>query len=317
MVPVPSAGGVCVYTNRTLPLSSCRPAGKAHLSRSGRKPGFYVFSRAMVNELVNDWSKNMDQQRPKDEGQPLRRLRVERREAQARGNGWSGPWPPEKACIESAADCEHYLTRLESGEHRAGFLGAVGNGLVAFFQNLQPEHFRRFAAVLFNIAQDPTASHRTRLRAVQAAIRPLHRAMRVLPRLKDAGDQSLQTHLQTLLAAFCQELSADDFAALGTIMIELTGPAAKTASDKVRACTAALTLVTEALEMLVDLRSVARTLPPPGPDPNDPEVQRRREAIERELDEMEARILAEIEEERRTGKPVRHDWRGERIDGPN
>lgn len=259
----------------------------------------------------------MDQQRLTPEGKPLRRLRIEKREAEARDSGWSGLWPPEKPCIESAADCERYLTRLESGEHRAGFLGAVGNGLVAFFENLETEHFRRFAAVLFEIAQDPTASHRTRLRAVQAAIRPLRRAVGILPRLGGAGDNSLQARLESLLAAFCEALSADDFAALGAVLVELTGPAAKTASDKVRACAGALTLVTEAMQMLLDLKSAARSRPLPGPDLDDPETQRRMDEVDRELAEMDAQFQADFDEERRTGKPVRRDWRGQWIDGPN
>jgi hypothetical protein len=65
----------------------------------------------------------------------------------------------------------HYLTWLEAGEQRAGFLAALGSNLVAYFEHLRPEHFQRFAAVLLHAAENPKASHRTRLRAVQAAIR--------------------------------------------------------------------------------------------------------------------------------------------------
>ena len=47
---------------------------------------------------------------------------------------------------------------------------------------------------------------------------------------------------------------------------------------------------------------------------NDPELQRESEQAQREMDEMIAEIDAEIEEERRRGKPVRRDWQGRRID---
>jgi hypothetical protein len=46
----------------------------------------------------------------------------------------------------------------------------------------------------------------------------------------------------------------------------------------------------------------------------DAEVRRRMEEAERELAKMEAEIPAAVEEERRTGQPVRADWRGKGID---
>lgn len=245
-----------------------------------------------------------------DNGKPLRRLRLERREAEARRNGWIGPWPPDKPSIDSAADCERYLCRLEAGEQRAGFLTALGSNLVAFFEHLEPEHFQRFAGPLLDVAQDPRASHRTRLRAVQAAIRPLRRAVTILPKLEKAGDDSLQAHLEALLMAFCRELSADDFGRLAALLADLAGPAAKTASDKVRACEAALTAVAEAMGMLSDLTAMQRRWQPDF-DLNDPEVRRGMEAAARRMAEIEAEAEAEAEEARRTGKPA---WRRRRID---
>jgi len=226
---------------------------------------------------------------------PLRRLRLERREAEARGDGWLGPWPPDKPQIESAPDCERYLTRLEGGEQWAGFLAALALNLVAFFEHLQPEHFRRFAAVLLDVAENPQASHRSRLRAVQAAIRPLRRAVTMLPKLEKAGDGSLQAHLESLLMAFVQKLSADDFGRLAALLVDLAGPAAKTASDKVRACEAALTTVTDAMAMLTELQALQERRTPDD-DVNDPETRRRAEEAESELRQMEAEIQAGIEE---------------------
>lgn len=252
----------------------------------------------------------MYQQKPDDNGKPLRRLRIERREAEARGRGWTGSWPPEKPHIESAADCEHYLARLEEGELRAGFLAAVGSKLVAFFRELKPEHFRRFAAVLLEIAEDSGVAHRSRLRAVEAAIRPLRRAVTILPKLQKAGDGALQTHLESLLMAFCEALSAEHFGGLARVLVELTGPAARTTTDRLRAIEAALTAVTNAMAMLSELQVMQQQCPAEI-DENHPAVQE----AERELREIEAEVAAELEEVRRTGKPVRRDWRGQRIDG--
>ena len=240
---------------------------------------------------------------------PLRRIRVEKRETTARRNGFFGEWPPTKPRIESAADCAHYLARAEAGEHRAGFLAALGSNLVAFFQDLQPEHFRRFAVLLLDVAENPTASHRSRLRAVQAAIRPLHRAVAILPKLGKADDGALRRHLEGLLMAFCEELSADDFGRLAALLIELTGPKAKTPSDRVRACEAALTIVTDGMAMLAKLGAMARRWRNDDVRDN-PEVQ----AAMARLRAVKAEVEADREEERRTGKPVRRDSWGRRID---
>ena len=48
---------------------------------------------------------------------------------------------------------------------------------------------------------------------------------------------------------------------------------------------------------------------------NGPELQRKLEEARLEIAEMIAEIDADDEEERRTGKPVRRDWQGRRIDG--
>ena len=176
--------------------------------------------------------------------------------------------------------------------------------MVAFFEHLTPEHFERFAEVLLDVAENPRASHRSRLRAVQAAIRPVRRAVAILPKLQKAGDGSLQTHLESLLMAFCQRLSAEHFGRLAGVLVELTGPAAKTTSDRVRACEAALTVVTDAMGMLSELKAMeARRAP--SVDMNDPERRRRLERAARELAEMKARTQAELEQERRGGKRVR------------
>lgn len=235
----------------------------------------------------------MSKREPKNNGKPLRRLRIERREAEARGNGWQGAWPPEKPKIDSAADCEHYLCRLEGGEQRAGFLAAIGTNLVAFFEHLKPEHFERFADVLLDVAENPNASHRSRLRAVQATIRPLRRAVALLPKLEPAGDGSLQKHLESLLGGFLRKLSAEDFGRLGRVLVELTGPAAKTTSDKVRACEAALTTVTEAMAMLAEVTKIERdlTVDPPQPDP-----------------ELLKRVRADLAEAKSAELTDKHSW---------
>ena len=244
----------------------------------------------------------MNRQEREHDPKSLRQRRIARREAIARSNGWSGPWPPDKPCIESAADCQNYLSRLEAGEQRAGFLTALGKNLVAFFEHLQPEHFRRFAAVLLKVAENPQASHRTRLRAVQAAIRPLQRTVMLLPRLEKAGERSLQAHLESLLLAFCRELSTDGFGRLARVLMDLSGPAAKEVSDKVRACEAALTTVTQAMGMLAALTTMQQHR---AEDMNDPEMRGRwMEEADRELAEMEAEIQAGIEEGRRAEKPI-------------
>lgn len=76
---------------------------------------------------------------------------------------------------------------------------------------------------------------------------------------------------------------------------------------------AALTAVTDATAMLSELRKMQEQRKPEI-DENDPEMRREMERANRELAEMDAQYEADREYERRTGKPVRRDWRGQRID---
>jgi hypothetical protein len=244
----------------------------------------------------------MNRQRSEHDPKPLRRLRLERREAQARRNGYTGAWPPVRACVRSAADAEHLIARLESGEARATFLTAIGTRLVAFFEGLTPEHFRRLAITLLDIAQSPKTAHRSRVRAVRAIIKPLGQAITLLLRLEKAGQPSLQGHLESLLMAFIQELSTDDFAGLAALLVDLNGSAAKTTGDKLRGGEAVLATVTEAMRMLAELRAMQERRTPDN-DVNDPEMRRRREEADAELAEMEsdisqAEIQAGAEDER-------------------
>jgi hypothetical protein len=168
---------------------------------------------------------------------------------------------------------------------------------VAFFEHLKPEHFQRFARVLLDVAQNPKASHRSRLRAVQAAIRPLRQAVTILPKLEKAGEPSLQAHLESLLIAFCRELSPDGFARLAAVLVELAGPAAKTTSDKLWACEVALTAVTDAMGMLSELRAMRR---PQAPfwDMDDRKMRELKEQSAREIAEIRAETKARMEKDR-------------------
>ena len=247
---------------------------------------------------------------PEQADESERQIAFEQREAEARARGWVGTWPPEKPHIESPADCEHYLTRLEDGEERAGFLAALSTSLVKFFEELQSDHFRRFGAILLQVAENPKATSRTRLRAVQAAIRPMRQAIAILPKLSRASDGSRQGHLIALLSAFFDELGHDRLQRLARVLVNLAERDAKSLSDRVRTVEAALKIVTDTMEMLVEVRKMYV----PGPDMNDPELQRKLEEARREMAEMIAEIDADDEEERRTGKPIRRDWQGRQVD---
>jgi hypothetical protein len=235
----------------------------------------------------------MNQQRIKPSGSPLRVVgAAERSEKLARQNGWVGRWPPKRTHIASAGDCETHLARLELGEARAGIVRALGIALVAFFDKLQPQDFQRFAKALLQVARDGSASDRTRLRATEAAIRPLHDALPILLRLKQCGDSSLQAHLERCLAAFCEEISAEGFGQLGEILVELAETGART-SNKVRAVAAALRLLTSGLGMLLNLQRLAKNRPLRAPERDRPEIS---DKVTAELAEMDKRLLAQIAE---------------------
>lgn len=185
-------------------------------------------------------------------------LALSRREATARSCGYTGVFPPERPRFDDAEDVKRVSAEILAGVHRAGFIAGVGRNLIAFFEELEPETFAQFARMVLDIAENPKSSHRTRLRAIQAAFRPLRKAIKMLPKLRGAGDSPLRAHLELLLASFCSELTPERFRRLAQVFKLLGGSAARTPSDRVRTAQAALDLVYEALEMLDELEPLRK-----------------------------------------------------------
>ncbi len=203
-----------------------------------------------------------------------------------------------------------YLARLEAGEQRVGFLTALARHLVTYYETLEPGHYARFAAVVIEVAENPDAFHRSRLRAVQAVPRVFQGATKLLARLASDGDDGRWNHLEQLLSAFCQQLPPESIARLAGVLRELAGPAAKSTSDVLRAIQASLKGAREALAMQAELQALQRHYQP-AYDANDPQMRLRMEAAERELAQIDREIEAELEEEKRLDGAVRLDGRGQ------
>lgn len=188
--------------------------------------------------------------RHSDNGQGLRQQHLAKREAEARSRGYFGPWPPAPVVVESASEGEHWLARVEGGEHRASALTAISRGFVEFYRELTAEHFRRLGTVLIDVARDKRTADRVRLRAVEAVLRVLHNAARVLKKLP-ADEQSgkLTNHLWMLLTAFLDSIAKDDWQVLTNTLRELTET--KVPSTRVRAAASMMNMIVNTSELAV------------------------------------------------------------------
>ncbi len=149
---------------------------------------------------------------------------AQRAEALARRNGFSGEWPPRRVIITSVEDFAAACEVLQAGDSRAGLVKAVGCALIGIFGALRPADFRGFARSLLAIAHDRKNAPRTRLRAVEAAVRPLLDAVRLVDQLRqtDHGAGSMMSaHLKSLIVAFFDELGPSGYARFRDVLLEL------------------------------------------------------------------------------------------------
>lgn len=229
--------------------------------------------------------------RGKSDEMPLRKLRLRRREEQARRHGYEGTWPPERAKINSPEDCRHYLDRVASGEERAGFLTSLSRCLMAYFNKLTTDDFERMGRIFLSVAENPKATVRTRIRAVESAIRACQRTLITMVRLRELDDSELLDKLVTLHGGFLRALGGEDgFERLAHVLAGLASEAAGGDLSKLRACEAMLRSLHGGFDMLNQLRvemDMHRRLNPPPLDPV------REAELEAELETMRLQIRRE------------------------
>ena len=218
---------------------------------------------------------------------------------------WAGPCKTPEG-VRSAMD------ELESGNHAARFAGAVGRGLSKFFEELTPADYARAGRLLLEVVTTPANGTRSRIRAVQAALRPLQKAIAIFPELVKAQRIGMVVRLRTMLQAFVEAIGEDGF---GRMARELAGIANDTTAyedlahlapmmspghpsrpkvlleqaltNRIRAVELMTTIVTDLMKTLGRLDEIARDSEVPIEE-NSSEVRVARATMDRWRREIEA-----------------------------
>lgn len=191
------------------------------------------------------------------------------------------------------------LRQVESGYQPASFLQALGVRCFAFFGRLQPEDFRRVARALVAAALNEQNASCTRVRAIESALMPLRKAATLIPMLMAARESALLLHLHKLLAAFFEEISANDFAGMADTLVQLSaGPIGHRPADalpKLQAIQSLLKHVLAFYDVILRAQALAQEEATRSPRiaPNDPRLLE----VKRELQDIEAEIAAEEQDE--------------------
>jgi hypothetical protein len=145
------------------------------------------------------------------------------------------------------------LRKLEAHDHRAGLVRVTGRKLAEFYDALDDECFSDAANVMREIAFDPKNKIRTKLRAVQAAIRPVADCVKMLPALMKAGNNVAVQTLARRMTAYMETWEEGDFTKLAKLLVQAYKDKSATYLDRVRAVEAtigsALTILDSVLEM--------------------------------------------------------------------
>ncbi|MCK4601042.1 MAG: hypothetical protein KAU28_01155 [Phycisphaerae bacterium] len=227
-------------------------------------------------------------------------------EERARRAGYRGSFPPApKPRVDTADQFEGLVGQVLTGDRRANLLWQVAVHAGEFFHALQPDHCSQLATVLVKLAEDPETPRRVRIRAIQAAIRPLialTARARKLQRVP-AGDQTLLGELEQNIAAFIGSLatnpedSKETFPPLVRLAQQLftigTTTTEKGREDQVRAISTAMDLITHMMDAIIAVRGdlseqAARSRSQASPQ----EI----EAARRQLTQLEADVRAKLEQ---------------------
>lgn len=229
-------------------------------------------------------------------------------ERRARLAGYTGTFPPPpRPRVDTEADFQNLVNGVLAGDCRANLLWQVAVHAGEFFQALKPEYCGELAKTLVDLAEDPLTPRRVRIRAIQAAVRPLISMVaraRKLQRLP-SGDKTLLTRLEENIKAFIVALGSNPPEKEGQdpplirLARQLLGLGLATVpqgrEDQVRAISTAMDLIGHMMDAIIAVRGDISQ-----------EMEKRREGpSKKELAQASkelARLEAEIQEKLDSGK---------------
>lgn len=145
------------------------------------------------------------------------------------------------------------LRKLEAHDHRAGLVRVTGRKLAEFYDALDDTCFISAARIMREIAFDPKNKIRTKIRAVQASIKPVADCVKMLPKLMQSGNMVAVQTLAHRLTVYMDSWNEGDFARLAKLLVLAYKDRTASHLDRVRAIEAtigsALTILDSVLEM--------------------------------------------------------------------
>lgn len=197
--------------------------------------------------------------------------------------------------LESGSEVRYGLSVAERGRQRAGLLSALGQRLVAFFDQLDVEDFERAAHVFLQAAGDSRKNTpHTRCNAVRSALQVLYKSAELIRRAAKAHRSDILCDLQYKMDRYFAVLSADNFAVLGAHLSQMMKmePNKDYADEdglvQLHIVKTFMKTVTDAMAALVQAQRITATDAPAKAELDHAALA----AAERELREIEAEIVA-------------------------
>ena len=227
-------------------------------------------------------------------------------EEHARKAGYDGRFPPPaKPRVDTADEFTGLVGELLAGDRRANLLWQVAVHAGEFFHALQPDHCSQLATMLVTLAEDPATPRRVRIRAIQAAIRPLialTARARKLQRVP-AGDKTLLAELEGNIAAFIGALATNPEGSQETLppLVRLAQQllaigmtvSDRGREDQVRAIGTAMDLITHMMDAIIAVRGdLSEQADRSRSQPSAQEI----ESARRQLAQLEADVRAKLEQ---------------------
>lgn len=211
-------------------------------------------------------------------------------EVVSRQRGYLINYKSPKVRLKSGSEIRYAMTAVELGNQRAGLLAALGQRLVAFFDQLGENDFER-AANIFLKAAGSHNTPRTRCNAVRSALQVLYKSAELMQRAARARCTDVLADLQAKMDVYFRVLSADNFAVLGNSLAQMLRARPRVdytdynGHIELHIAKTFMTMVTDAMEALVLARQMGKETVANSVNPAS------LEQAERELRAIEAEII--------------------------
>lgn len=161
-------------------------------------------------------------------------------ELQARRRGFEGKhWPPRQAAMGNTPDeTLEQIKKLQEGEHRTSLISAVGRGLMAYIDQMDPQDFRMFGKTMKQTIRRPENKTAAKCQAINWVMKSYIQMLETLVQKKSLPDVAPVQHIMRCMYEFFDEVGPEDI----RIMVESIRLAAHHGTHRSKLATAKTTM---------------------------------------------------------------------------